>query len=160
MKFQDYRSGKLIVVAHCILNQNSRVLGLASYPAVIDEVVDVLRKHDVAFLQMPCPELTYAGAKRPRKTRGEYDTSDYRKHCKKIAISISNQIKEFAKGGVKAIAVLGIENSPSCGISNSTSEVGILMEELTSEIGKAGLKLPMYAIESSGTISGEGLKYI
>ena len=149
MKFKDKRHGKLVVVAHCILNQNSRVLGLAHYPAVIDEVVDILRKHKVGFLQMPCPELTYAGAKRPGKVREEYDTPGYREHCKQIAVPTANQLEEFAKNDIVAFAVLGIEDSPSCDIGDSAEETGILIEELGAEMEKRGLKILMRAINPS-----------
>ena len=152
MKFQDERCGKIVVVAHCILNQNSRVLGLAYYPAVIGEVVDVLRRYNIGFLQMPCPELTYAGIKRPSKTKEEYNTPNYRKHCRKIAVSTANQLEEFAKNGVKVIAVLGIENSPSCDAGSFVNETGVFMEELTLELEERGLEILMHAINASETI--------
>jgi len=149
LKFQDKRCGKVAVVAHCVLNQNSRISGLAHYPAVIDEIVDILKKHNVGFLQMPCPELTYAKAKRPSKTREEYNTPSYRKHCTQIAISTTNQIERFVKNDAKTIVVLGVKNSPSCDISDSTKETGILMEELRVELEKAQLEIPMHAINIS-----------
>ena len=149
MKFQDERCGKLVVVAHCILNQNSRVLGLARYPAVIDEIIDILRRCNVGFLQMPSPELANAGAKRPSKTREEYDTPDYRKHCKQIAISTADQLEEFAKNDIVALAVLGIENSPSCNVEGSAGETGILLEELIAELKKRRLEIPSRAISAS-----------
>lgn len=37
---QDARSGKLVFLSHCILNQNACMRGLASQPAVICEMVD------------------------------------------------------------------------------------------------------------------------
>lgn len=149
MKFQDERYGKIVVVAHCILNQNSRVLGLARHPAVVDEVVDVLRRHNVGFLQIPCPELTYAGAKRPSRSREEYDTPNYRKHCRQIAVSTVLQLEEFAKNDIVTLAVLGIENSPSCGLGNSISETGILMEELLAELEKRSMKILIRTVKTS-----------
>jgi predicted secreted protein len=145
----DERAGRVVVVAHCVLNQNARVSGLAKYPAVIGEVVDTLRKHDVGFIQLPCPELASAGAQRPRKTKEEYDTPSYRKQCKQMAVSITQMIEEFNRTGVKTLAVLGVKSSPSCGIDNSVNETGILMEELTHALGKRGFKIPMHAIDIS-----------
>jgi predicted secreted protein len=149
LKTQDERAGKLVVVAHCVLNQNARVAGLADYSAVIGEVVDTLRKHNVSFLQLPCPELTFAGAQRPRKTKEEYNTPSYRKRCEQIATSITQQIEELRKTGVKVLAVLGVKNSPSCGIDNAVNETGILMEELTHALEERYLKIPMHAIDTS-----------
>lgn len=149
LKTQDERAGKLVVVAHCVLNQNARVSGLADYPAVIEEVVDTLRKHNVGFIQLPCPELTFAGAQRPRKTKEEYDTPSYRKRCKQIATSITQHIEELHKSGVKVLAVLGVKNSPSCGLDNAVNETGILMEELRHTSKERDLKIPMHAIDTS-----------
>ena len=38
--FEDKRSGKIAIVAHCILNQNSRVSGLAKRSSIITEIVE------------------------------------------------------------------------------------------------------------------------
>jgi hypothetical protein len=61
---QDARSGRLIFLSHCLLNQNACVRGLASQPAVIRDLVDLLLAYDIAFYQMPCPEVTYIGSMR------------------------------------------------------------------------------------------------
>ena len=147
MERQDVRRGKLVVVAHCILNQNSRVSGLAAYPAVVDEVVEVLKKHNVGFLQMPCPELTYAGARRPSRDKAEYDSPRYRRHCRKIAVSTIRQIEEFAKGGVETLVLLGVKGSPSCNAGGAREAMGILMEELDSALSEKGLRIPVHAID-------------
>ncbi len=149
-KFPDERDGKVVVVAHCILNQNSRALGLAHHPAVIPEIIDILKEHNVGFLQMPCPELIY-GVRRPRKTNEEYDTPHYRLHCRQIALSTSDQLEEYVRNGIKIVAVLGVKNSPSCNIGSSMDETGILMEELISQLRKRGLRIPMRTINTSET---------
>jgi predicted secreted protein len=150
VKHLDKRSGKLAVVAHCILNQNSRVMGLAGYPAVIPEAVDLLRQSNVGLLQMPCPELMFAGSQRPPKTREEYDTRPYRTHCTQIALSTVDQLVEFAKNDVELLTVLGVRNSPSCDVGDTPREMGILMDELQIELEKHHLRMPMHAINASG----------
>jgi len=149
----DRRSGKVIVVAHCILNQNSRVLGGAHYSAVVNEVVDFLRRHEVGYLQMPCPELTFAGLKRSPKTKPEYDTPNYRRHCRRIAISTVRTLKEFVKGNVAVVALLGIKNSPSCNVSNSEDGTGILMEELLEEIESINIHPATRTIDASKIVT-------
>ncbi|TET57636.1 hypothetical protein E3J51_02400 [Candidatus Bathyarchaeota archaeon] len=142
----DKRSKKLTVVAHCILNQNSRVSGLAHCPATIPEIVETLQKHNVALFQLPCPELIYCGANRSRKTREEYDTKEYRQCCRRIAASAVKQLEELLKENVKIIAILGIKNSPTCETENSTTEVGILMEELMFAMKKKGITIPNHSL--------------
>lgn len=137
---QDKRGRKIVVVAHCILNQNSRVQGIAYYAGMINEIVDVMRKHEVGIVQMPCPELTYAGLFRPSQTREQYDIPAFRKHCRQIASSTVNQIQEYVRNGFKVLAVLGVEGSPSCGVE---ADLGILMEELRSELEKRKVEAPL-----------------
>ena len=150
LRFRDERSGKVVVVAHCILNQNSRISGSAHRPAIADEVVNVLNSHRVGFLQMPCPELTFEGAGRSPKTRQEYDTPSYRRHCQQIASSIVSMLKEFVRGGVEVIALLGIKNSPSCDVGRSKDETGILMEEFLALTKRGDIQLTTRAIDVSG----------
>ncbi len=98
---------------------------------------------------MPCPELAYAGGDRPSRTKEEYDTASYRKHCRAIAVSTASQLGEFAKNGIEILVVLGVKNSPSCDVGDSSAERGILIEELARELEKRGLNVPMRSIDIS-----------
>ena len=139
---KDKRSGRIAVVAHCILNQNSRVLGLAESSSAIAEIVEFLIRNDMGIIQMPCPELTYAGILRKSQTKDEYDNTMFRNHCKKIAEEIVEQVQEYSKGKIKARIIIGVDGSPSCGITDS----GILIEELRSMLKKNRLTVPFYGI--------------
>jgi len=139
---KDKRSKKIAIVAHCILNQNSRVFGLAERSSTITEIVEFLIRNDMGIIQMPCPELTYAGILRKSQTKDEYDNTMFRNHCKKIAEEIVAQIQEYSKGKIKARIIIGVDGSPSCGITDS----GILIEELQSVLKKKGLTVPFYGI--------------
>ena len=66
----------------------------------------------------------------------------FRNHCKKIAEEIVAQIQEYSKGKIKARIIIGVDGSPSCGITDS----GILIEELQSVLKKKGLTVPFYGI--------------
>lgn len=163
---QDKRSRKIVVVAHCILNQNSRVLGIAYYPGMINEIVDVLRKYEVGVIQMPCPELTYAGLLRWSQTKEQYDTPAFRRHCKRIASGIADQVQEYSRNGFKVLAVLGVDGSPTCGVDETptgykggyspkppsikeakfTKASGLLIEELQSELKERKVAVPMKGV--------------
>ncbi|MFW6111277.1 MAG: CD3072 family TudS-related putative desulfidase [Thermoproteota archaeon] len=158
--FDDVRGGKVAVVSHCILNQNSRVSGLSERSSMIEEVVDLLREHDIGILQMPCPELKYAGILRERKDKGQYDTEEYRECCRSIAGDVVDQILEYMRGGIDTELILGINVSPSCGVSEdlgkrgyseeveelNMEDSGVLMEELYSALRDENLKIPFYGI--------------
>ena len=138
-----------MVVAHCILNQNSRVQGIAYYAGMINEIVDVIRKHEVGIIQMPCPELTYASLLRPSQTKEQYDTPAYRKYCRQIASSTADQVEEYVRNGFKVLAILGVEGSPTCGVEENSfqkANSGILIEELQSELKKRKIEVPMKGV--------------
>jgi predicted secreted protein len=139
---KDKRSGKIAIVAHCILNQNSRVLGLAKRSSVITEVIEFLMSNGLGIVQMPCPELTYAGVLRKTQTKAEYDTAMFRSHCRKIAEEITKQIQEYSEGNIKTMVIVGVDGSPSCSVADS----GILMSELHSALKEKGIAVPFCAV--------------
>lgn len=70
--FQDKRSKKIVLAAHCVLNQNSKIDACTHYPGVILEATKALLNTNVGIIQMPCPELLYLGLDRevdPRMSR-------------------------------------------------------------------------------------------
>ncbi len=164
--WKDKRSGKIILVAHCILNQNSRVFGLARFPGMINEIINVLKERNVGILQMPCPELLFAGLNRWSRTKEQYDTPIFRRYCRKLAITLVDQIEEYLKNEIKILAILGIDGSPTCGV-NETSKgfkggdlekisipevthvkgLGIFMEELQRELKKRSLNIYFFGIK-------------
>lgn len=163
---KDKRSGKIALVAHCILNQNSRVLGLAKYAGMIDELVELFLKKGYGVVQMPCLELIYGGLKRWSQTKEQYDTSMFRKLCREIAKSVAEQVQEYLNNGVNVALVIGVEGSPSCGVnetskgyfggiveetgeqkSESVKGSGILIEELRSELKTMKIYIPFYGIK-------------
>ncbi|MGB9676655.1 MAG: CD3072 family TudS-related putative desulfidase [Candidatus Bathyarchaeales archaeon] len=139
----DKRSNKLALVAHCILNQNSRVFGLAEEAGMIREVIEVFMRNNVGVIQMPCPELAYAGLSRTPKTREQYDTLEFRRICKKVAEELTRQISEYKRHGITLNVVVGVDGSPSCGVKNS----GIFIEELRLALDKVGVSAPFCEID-------------
>lgn len=139
----DKRSKRLALVAHCILNQNARVSGLAKRAGIIREVINAFIRNGVGVIQMPCPELAYAGLTRAPKTREQYDNSEFRSLCGRIAEELAGQIGEYERHGIKLKVVVGVRGSPSCGVENS----GILIEELRSALGKIGVSAPFCEVD-------------
>ncbi len=141
--WKDKRSGKLALVAHCILNQNSRVLGLAEKSTMSIKIVDFLLKNGLSIIQMPCPEMTYAGLTRQPQTKEQYDTAIFRRHCRKIAENIAGQIQEYEKNGIKLKIVLGVHGSPSCGAGQ---DYGVFMDELKNCLHKRRIRSSFYEV--------------
>jgi predicted secreted protein len=157
---KDKRSGRLAIVAHCILNQNSRVLGLAERSSMITEIVEFLMRNNMGVIQMSCPELTYAGILRQPQTKDQYDNAMFRSHCRKIAKEIVDQIREYAKCGIKTKIVIGVDGSPSCGVNETSRGIsceniskhkrvkglGVLTEELRLALKERKISIPFYGI--------------
>jgi len=139
----DKRGKRLALVAHCILNQNSRVFGLAEEVGIIREVLEVFMRNNFGVIQMPCPELAYAGLSRAPKTREQYDNLEFRSLCKKIAEELTKQVSEYARHGIMLKVVVGVDNSPSCGVKNN----GIFIEELRLALDKVGVATPFCEID-------------
>ena len=62
--FTDVRSQKVVLIAHCLLNQNSISDGTAVYPAAFKDMIQMFLDADVGIVQMPCPELCCLGLDR------------------------------------------------------------------------------------------------
>jgi len=152
--FNDRRSGKIAIVAHCILNQNARVQGLAERPSAITEITEFLNRNEIGIIQMPCPELMYAGVLRLPQTKEQYDNRAYRELCRKIANEIASQIQEYKKCKIETVFVIGVNGSPTCNVKKTDSnnskqkvrEHGILIEELELALSKKQIKISFYGI--------------
>ena len=84
----------------------------------------------------------------------------FRRHCRKIAKEIVDQIGEYAKSGINAKMVIGVDGSPSCGVNKTSTGnpcknmaehervkgSGILIEELHLALRKRKISIPFYGI--------------
>ena len=161
--FTDARSKKVVVVAHCVLNQNARIDTCATAPAVFPKVLEALVERDVGILQYPCPELGFLGMGRQGQDCASWDGSyehesgevydqmtvpEGREYLRGLAENLVYQIKEYKKYGFKVLGVLGILASPTCGVGlkyyKGLDEAdGAFVEELKEAFDEAGLDLPI-----------------
>ncbi|RFB15144.1 DUF523 domain-containing protein [Bacillus sp. HNG] len=151
------RSKKILLVSHCILNQNTVIENEARADGAIMSAIDWAMKEGFGFLQLPCPEFTFLGLSRPPMTYEQYNTPEYRKHCKVILEPALNQAKEYLKNGYEIAGILGIKSSPSCDPSR-----GIFMEELIAlfAANEIHLKTLWYLPNDRNPIFNSKLHYI
>ena len=164
---KDRRSHNIVVVAHCILNQNAKVDGIAEYPGAIQPIASLLVEQGVGIIQMPCPEFLYAGPRRWWCVREQYDNIGFKAHCTQIAKSIADEIEEYTRNGYGVSCIIGIDQSPSCGIRTTcTSRTyggrpdrkgarairgrGVFADLLFRELKSRRLRIPMIGIPESG----------
>ncbi len=113
---RDKRSGKIVIVTHCILNVHSLEDNLAIYPGLEEDVIKILIKKGVGLYQIPCPEVELAGIFRKPLPKESYDHSKVRAVYHKLADNITQTLSWYIKKNYKISAVLGAEGSPTCGI--------------------------------------------
>src|SRR5436305_12411587 len=101
-------------VAHCLLNQNSKVGDGAHCAGIYAPVIDVLREKGWRIEQMPCPELAFTGLNRFWAVREQLDTAAYRRHCTRLATAVAEAIAVRVDEG-EDVVVIGLQCSPSVG---------------------------------------------
>lgn len=151
---------RVAFVAHCVLNQNSRVAGGAYCPGVDTPFVAELRARGWRLHQLPCPELAFAGLNRFWAVREQYDTIAFRRHCRRIVTGVAGAIAAHLERGDEVILV-GVDGSPTMGVQMTSSDMarggrpdwpedesdldggpGILIEELLAELAAQGIQQP------------------
>ena len=137
------RSKKFVFVPFCLLAQAYQAKGIVKYEwkSSIKPFVELLIDNDVNIIQMPCAESTFSNSLvREPKGLKSYDTPEFRNHAKLLAQEVSKQIKNIISSGYEVIAILGIEQSPSCCVNyiytnNGTeNRKGLFMQELFEEV--------------------------
>ena len=154
------RGKRVILISHCILNQNAVIRGWERAVGAYNDVVRILLDHDIGIIQMPCPEFTWQGESRPSRTKQEYNTDQYRSHCRKLAEGVAAQIREYRTHGYQIAGLIGVRESPTC---DTETEKGIYMEELLRIFEKEGIRvdamdIPEDYLEGNGGMFLEKLK--
>ena len=140
LDFGDPRSHKVVLVPHCVLNQNARAAGAAERPSAVTELVTALLDRQVGILQMPCPELFAFGLDRGHICiEKEMRTPAGRESVKILAQDLVRQIKAYLDCGIQVLGVFGKNGSPSCGVEETWAGhvcpgSGAFIEELIAEL--------------------------
>lgn len=170
---------KLVLLSHCLVNR------LAKYAPGGEENYRIprwLAEHDIAILQMPCPEFTLYGGRRWGHVREQFDNPFFRSHCRALMDGVLKEAEEYRSLGHEVLGVLGIKGSPSCGVSHSCSnpdwggeagsdgttgpaasveEPGIFMEELGTMLRERNLPIPLLEVDEEDIASAlEALKIL
>ncbi len=151
---------RIAFLAHCLLNQNSKVQGGCKTAAIWDPVVDLLVERGWVIRQMPCPELAFAGVRRFWWVREQADTPLFRAHCRRLARTVAATMEPHVEAG-DDVVMIGIDSSPTMGVSFQPSSTswggepnvgepettmvdgeGIFLEELRAELAERNLPLP------------------
>lgn len=157
------RSRLVILVSYCILCQSIRARGtVLRFSAVVSPIVKFLMEKNINIIQMPCPEMTYQGIVRSAAKKDVYDNAEFRGICREHALQIRRLLQELRRAGFQIIAILGIENSPTCGVNfvfregkGRVHESGVFFEELKKSLEEHNIVnvpfigVKIFAIEQS-----------
>jgi predicted secreted protein len=129
------RSKKIMLVSHCILNQNSVVEPLARARGAFGFAKELIDS-GIGIIQLPCPEFRYLGITRKPMSKAEYDTPEYRSLCRRLFEPILEDLLVYLDNGYEFCGIIGINQSPTCSI---TGKRGILMEEVLTLLASKGI---------------------
>jgi len=139
----DNRSKYFVFVPFCLLAQAYQAQGIVKYEwkSSIKPFVNLLIENDINIIQMPCTESTFNN-NLIRKPMGitKYDKNDFNIHCEYMAQEVAKQIKLLLESGYIVLAILGIEQSPSCCVNyiytnhGNENRKGLFIEKLYNKI--------------------------
>jgi predicted secreted protein len=138
--FGDQRSMKIIFLAHCLLNENTRYAGGACRRCCVPEIIEQCVATNTGIVQMPCPEQHAWGGVTKRLLRlvyGPHRKLLYswrgllvpllllytRQVYRRLAQRIARQLQDYQASGFQVVGVVGIDGSPSCGVTK-TVDIG------------------------------------
>jgi uncharacterized protein YbbK (DUF523 family) len=143
----DDRGRRVVLLSHCVLNQNVRYLGGASRAAGFRETVDDYLDRGVGVHQMPCPEVrAWGGVHKPgmlvaygaggtlrapvaRLLLGPFVWFTRLRYAR-LARAAVRDVEGYRRGGVEVVGVVGVTGSPSCGVS-TTLDLPAAVDTLT-----------------------------
>jgi predicted secreted protein len=163
------RARKVAVVAHCFMNVNTKVKGLARF-AGAHPLVSELIAEGQGIVQLPCPEVTYLGMRRWGMAKEQYDTPAYRRHCRSLVEPVVETLAALVDDGCVITGIWGMDGSPSCGatatcagyeggelesmaerpVSRHVPGEGVLFAVLQECLAEAGLDAPFRAVPEQG----------
>ena len=139
------REKNIVLVSHCLLNQNSVVLPLARAKGMYKALVEVIKDREIGILQLPCPEIIHLGIERKPMTKQEYDTEDYRRLCRELLKPIIIQLEFYKASDYNLVGIIGIDESPTCSLDTK----GIMMEEFYKSLEEYHIELSNIAVPTT-----------
>jgi Protein of unknown function (DUF523). len=131
---EDQRGKKVVFVSHCLLNVNARYLGGAFRKGTVTEIIEDMMDMGVGIVQMKCPEQYAWGGVLKKYLWLAIDTKGTiiylikplllkifliytRGIYKKLAHETVYMIRDYIKAGYQVLGIIGIDGSPSCGVT-------------------------------------------
>lgn len=132
-QLHDERSRRVVLVSHCLLNENTRYAGGATRPGAVAEIVDELVNAGYGIHQLPCPERLAWGGVLKRHSLRLYHSKGKPLYplrgvllrafvvwtklvYRRLARQVARDVADYQCAGIAVEGVVGIGASPSCGV--------------------------------------------
>lgn len=143
-RLRDERGRRVVLVSHCLLNENTRYAGGATRPGAVAEAVEELVAAGYGIHQLPCPErLAWGGVLKPH-TLPVYGSRGGPLHplrrvllrafvlrtrltYRRLARRVVRDVADYRRSGIEVAGIVGIAASPSCGVT-TTLDLAASME--------------------------------
>ncbi len=121
---------RILFVTHCLLNPSAKVSRNDPSSGKEEEAFrrDFFRycsDQGIGLIQLPCPEFTLYGPNRWGHTKQQFNHPFFREHARQILQPYVQQMLAYLQPGeepkFKVLGVIGVEASPSCGVSRTCS---------------------------------------
>lgn len=141
------RNKKIVVVSHCVLNQNAVVLPLARAEGPM-QCAGVLLESRCGIYQLPCPEKRMCGMGRVGMNAAQYGAiRGYHQLCADMAEEVIQDLKDYREHGYTIAGLVAIQGSPTCSVSGQR---GVLMQHLFRRLREEGMEIPYAEIPEAG----------
>jgi predicted secreted protein len=156
----DKRERRVVFVAHCFLNINTRFPEGSAFAGTDLPVIETLLRKGVGMIQMPCPEFSCLGLEKDRA--GMLPESELRFCYRTQAAGVVDQIEQYLDHGYEIAGIIGMNPSPSCGVEVAKGKgkflgrdedisekegPGLFIEELLSVMKKRRIRsLPLFGV--------------
>ncbi|MFO7671967.1 MAG: hypothetical protein R6W31_20080 [Bacteroidales bacterium] len=147
----DNRSGRVIFLSHCMLNQNARIVHEGDFPAMFEPLIEYLKKKQVGLIQMPCIELYCLGLGR-FDVRVGMESPAGRQRLERLIDDQIFTMLEYLFQGFEIVGILGKQGSPACGVTRTWLDnlqqdgQGVWIRELKKRLIKEKLDIPVHGV--------------
>lgn len=147
-RLRDARGRRVVFLAHCMLNENTRYLGGACRAGCVKEVLAQCIELGLGVVQLPCPEERAWGGVLKRHLLRAYGAAvahprgwrlaralwpvalaHTREVYRRLARRVGAQLADCVASGIAVVAVVGVDGSPSCGV-DTTLDAAACLDEL------------------------------
>lgn len=181
MSFSDNRGRRIVYVSCCLLNQNTRAPGIAVTQGACTELIRMLLDNGIGIEQLPCPERLYWGgvgrhtftSRQPlvfssigkwwspvTELLGQMWLANAAKPMKRLAGEVVARIEDFTREGYSVLGMIGVDDSPSCGVTKTLDMMKIAREQRSLGITLDDVANPrldkMKPIIDAGMVGGSG----